>query len=66
MQFYKRWEIKLKKLPNFISISRIIISLMLIATKSFKSSEKYTKLGHIINLGELPSGTIKVTFIKGE
>lgn len=52
-----------------IEIGDILLSgesYVLIATKSFKSSEKYTKLGHIINLGELPSGTIKVTFIKGE
>ena len=48
-----------------IEIGDILLSgdsYVIIATKTFKSSQKYTKIGHIQNLGNVPNGTIK-TFI---
>ncbi len=33
-------------------------STIIIVDKSFKTSDKYTKIGHIENLGALPSGSI--------
>ena len=41
-------------------------SYVLIATKSFKSSDKYTKIGHINNLGSIPNGPVRAVIIKGE
>ena len=41
-------------------------SYVIIATKSFKSSDKYTKIGHIQNLGDIPAGNIKVIIKKVE
>lgn len=52
-----------------IEIGDILISgdsYIIIATKTFKSNQKYTKLGHIQNLGDVPKGTIKVFISKME
>ena len=35
-------------------------SCVIVAYKDFKSSSKYTKLGHIDNVDDLPSGSVKV------
>ena len=41
-------------------------SYVLIATKTFKSSDKYTKIGHISNLKNVPSGPVRAIITKGE
>lgn len=41
-------------------------STIIIVTKSFKTGDKYTKLGHIEDLGELPSGIVKVRIDKAQ
>ena len=41
-------------------------SYIVLATKTFKSSQKYTKIGHIQNLGDIASGKIKVFISKME
>ena len=41
-------------------------SYVVIATKTFKTSDRYTKIGHIQNLGEIPSGDIKTRISKIE
>ena len=41
-------------------------SYVLIVTKTFKTSDKYTKLGHIQNLGEVPKGPVQIYISKME
>lgn len=56
---------KMKK----VEIGDILISgdsYVIIATKTFKTSDKYTKLGHIQNLGDLPKGTVQTYISKIE
>lgn len=57
-----------KKLGK-VEIGDILISgdsYVIIATKTFKTNDKYTKLGHIQNLGDIPSGTILTHIAKME
>lgn len=52
-----------------VEIGDILIygdSYVIIATKTFKTNDKYTKLGHIQNLGEVPKGTIHAYISKIE
>lgn len=52
-----------------VEIGDILISgdsYIVIATKTFKTSNKYTKLGHIYNLGDLPKGSVKTYITKNE
>ena len=41
-------------------------SYIVIATKTFKTKDRYTKIGHIQNLGDIPSGHIKTRISKIE
>ena len=41
-------------------------SYVIIATKTFKTSDKFTKLGHINNLGDIPRGPINTHISKIE
>ncbi len=57
-----------KKLGK-VEVGDILISgdsYVIIVTKTFKTNDKYTKLGHIHNLGEVPKGPIQAYISKVE
>ena len=65
---YFKLSTSAKKLGK-VEIGDILISgdsYIIIATKTFKTSDKYTKIGHIQNLGDLPSGIVQVYMNKIE
>lgn len=65
---YFKFETDAKKLSK-IDFGDILLSgdsYIIIANKSFKTSGKYTKIGHIQNLSDLPSGKIVAYISKVE
>lgn len=65
---YFKLATETKKLGK-VEVGDILISgdsYVIIATKTFKTSDKFTKLGHINNLGDIPRGPINTHISKIE
>jgi len=65
---YFKLATEAKKLGK-VEVGDLLISgdsYVIIATKTFKTSDKFTKIGHIENLGEIPKGPINTHLSKIE
>ena len=65
---YFKLATEAKKLGK-VEVGDLLISgdsYVIIATKTFKTSDKFTKIGHIENLGEIPMGPINTHLSKIE
>ena len=65
---YFKLATEAKKLGK-IEIGDILLSgdsYVIIATQTFKSSDKYTKIGHIQNFGSIPKGNVTAVIKKME
>jgi len=65
---YFKLKPEAKKL-NKVEIGDLLLSgdsYVIIAKKTFKTNDKYTKIGHIQNLGDIPSGNVKIYISKIE